>query len=211
MIVVGLTGSIGMGKSTAAQYLRHLGVPVYDADAAVHALYARGGAAVAPVAAAFPGAVAHGAVNRTALSRILAAEPARLAQLEGIVHPLARREQQRFLAAMALRREPLVVLDIPLLFETGGDRRCDAVIVVSSPAYLQRQRVLARSGMDEEKLALVLSRQMPDREKRRRATFVIPSNRGKQAMLEELRRVLRALLGGAKRRSPRARRSDKRR
>lgn len=207
MIVVGLTGSIGMGKSTAASYLRFLGVPVYDADAAVHALYAGGGAAVAPVGDAFPAAIVDGAVSRTALSRILAADPWRLRELEAIVHPLARREQQRFMVTMALRREPVVVLEIPLLFETGGDQRCDAVIVVSAPDYLQRQRVLSRGGMNENKLALLLSRQVPDREKRRRATFVIPSNRGKRDMLEALRRVLRRL----RKLSPRVQQSDKRR
>ncbi len=209
MIVVGLTGSIGMGKSTAATYLRFLGIPVHDADAAVHSLYAAGGAAVAPVANAFPAAIVDDAVSRAALSRVLAADPGRLRQLEAIVHPLARREQYRFLTAMAMRREPVVVLEIPLLFETGSDVRCDAVIVVSSPSYLQRQRVLSRAGMDEKKLALLLSRQMPDREKRRRATFVIPSNRGKRDMLEALRRVLHGLR--VRNRSACVRRSGRRR
>jgi dephospho-CoA kinase len=193
MMVVGLTGSIGMGKSTAARFLRGLGVPVYDADAAVHRLYAPGGAAVEPVRAAFPSAVRDGGVDRAALSRILAADPAALARLEAIVHPLARREQERFLNAMALRRANIAVLEIPLLFETGGERRCDAVLVVSAPAFLQRQRVLSRPGMDAAKLDLILKRQMPDAEKRRRADFVIPSNRSMRSMLIALTRALAEL------------------
>ncbi len=193
MIVLGLTGSIGMGKSTAAKFLRRLGVPVYDADAAVHRLYARGGAAVAPLAAAFPAAVRDGAADRAALSRILSEDAGALGRLEAIVHPLARREQERFLRGMALRRAPIVVLDIPLLFETGGERRCDAVIVVSAPAYLQRQRVLPRPGMSAAKLALILARQMPDADKRRRADFVIPTNQTMRATLIALKRVLARL------------------
>jgi dephospho-CoA kinase len=184
-----------MGKSTAATILRRLRVPLYDADAAVHRLYARGGAAVAPLAAAFPGVVRDGAVDRQALSRVLAGNPALLATLEGIVHPLARRQQQRFLQQMALRREKLAVLDVPLLFETGGDALCDAVIVMTAPAYLQRQRVLARPGMTPEKLAFLLSRQMSDADKRRRATFVVPSNAGMRTTDAALRRVLARLVG----------------
>jgi dephospho-CoA kinase len=208
MIVVGLTGSIGMGKTTAARFLRRLGVPVYDADAEVHRAYAKGGVAVAPIARAFPGAVRNGAVDRAKLSEILRADPAAVARLERIVHPLVRRVQERFLAAMRLRREPLAVLDIPLLFETGGDRRCDAVLVVSAPPYLQRQRVLRRAGMSAEKLDLLLGRQMPDAEKRRRADFVVETNRGYRDTLNALRGILRALKksGGKPRRTRRARR-----
>ena len=198
--VVGLTGSIGMGKSAAAAILGRLGVPVYDADAAVHALYAKGGAAVGPVGAAFPGTVVDGAIDRAALSRLLVADPAGIARLEAIVHPLARARQRRFLAGAALARRPLVVLDIPLLFETGGDRHCDGVMVVSAPEFLQRQRVLARPGMTAAKFALILARQMPDAEKRRRADAVIPSNRGFRPMALALRRALEQFTSGRRRR-----------
>ena len=194
MRIVGLTGSIGMGKSAAAGYLRFLGVPVYDADAAVHAVYASGGAAVGPVGAAWPGAVSDGAVDRDALSALIAADTSILPRLEGIVHPIVRRRQQRFLLAAALRRAPLIALDIPLLFETGSDDRCDAVFVVSAPAFVQRARVLGRPEMTAEKLALILARQTPDAEKRARADFVIPSHRGWRAMLDSLRRAVRQTL-----------------
>ncbi len=194
MIVVGLTGSIGMGKSNAARALRFLGVPVYDADAEVHKLYAKGGAAVAPLARAFPLAVRDGAVDRAKLSELLRADPAAVGRLEQIVHPLVRRIQQRFLGAAAMQRAPVAVLDIPLLFETGGEARCDAVIVVSAPSYLQRQRVLRRPGMSGAKLDLLLGRQMPDAEKRRRADFVVNTNRGYRETLLTLRKILRALV-----------------
>jgi dephospho-CoA kinase len=200
MIVVGLTGSIGMGKSNAARSLRFLGVPVYDADAEVHRLYAKGGAAVAPIARVFPFAVRDGAVDRAKLSELLRADPGAVARLEKIVHPLVRRIQERFLRAAAMRREPVAVLDIPLLFETGGEKRCDAVIVVSAPAYLQRQRVLRRPGMSGAKLDLLLGRQTPDGEKRRRADFVINTNRGYRETLLELQRILRLLRAGWTRR-----------
>lgn len=200
MIVVGLTGSIGMGKSNAARVLRFLGVPVYDADAEVHRLYAKGGAAVAPIARAFPFAVRGGAVDRAKLSELLRADPGAVARLEQIVHPLVRRIQDRFIRDLRLRRSPLAVLDIPLLFETGGEKRCDAVIVVSAPAYLQRQRVLRRPGMSETKLDLLLGRQMPDAEKRRRADFVVHTNRGYRETLLALRLIVRKLRREAGRR-----------
>lgn len=193
MIVVGLTGSIGMGKSNAARSLRFLGVPVYDADAEVHKLYAKGGAAVAPIARVFPFAVRDGAVDRAKLSELLRADPGAVARLEKIVHPLVRRIQDRFLRALAIRRAPIAVLDIPLLFETGGEKRCDAVIVVSAPAYLQRQRVLRRPGMSGAKLDLLLGRQMPDAQKRRRADFVINTNRGYRETLLALKKILQQL------------------
>jgi dephospho-CoA kinase len=193
MIVVGLTGSIGMGKTTAARYLRRLGVPVYEADAEVHKLYLPGGAAVAPLAEAFPAAVKNGAVDRAKLSELLRGDPKAVARLERIVHPLVRKVQERFLRAMAMRRKPIAVLDIPLLFETGGERRTDAVIVVSAPAYLQRQRVLRRPGMDESKLDMLLGRQVPDVLKRRRADFVIETNRSHRDTLNALRRILHTL------------------
>ena len=173
MYLLGLTGSIAMGKSTAAATFRALGVPVFDADAAVHRLLAPAGAAVAEVSAAFPACVRDGAIDRRALGRVAFADPAALARLEAILHPRVRAAQRRFLARCAALRRPLVVLDIPLLFETAGERLLDAVAVVSAPAFVQAQRVLRRPGMTPEQLAAVRARQMPDAEKRRRADFVI--------------------------------------
>lgn len=171
--LLGLTGSIGMGKSTAAAMFRDLGHPVWDADAAVHGLYAVGGAAVAPVGAAFPGVVAGGAVSRGALKAALARDARGFAVLEGIVHPLVAQDRADFVAAH--RDAPIVVLDIPLLYENGSEAGMDGVAVVSAPEAVQRARVLARPGMNEAGLAMILARQMPDAEKRRRADWVIPS------------------------------------
>jgi dephospho-CoA kinase len=177
MRVLCLTGSIGMGKSTAASTFRRLHVPVFDADAAVHRLQAPGGRAVAPIAAAFPGTVRDTPrgprVDREALRRAVLGDDAALNRLERIVHPLVRDAEQRFLGAARRRAEPLVVLDIPLLFETHGHGRCDAVLVVTAPAAVQRRRVLLRPGMTEERLAAILARQVPDSEKRRRADYVV--------------------------------------
>jgi dephospho-CoA kinase len=203
MIVVGLTGSIGMGKSTAAALLRRLGIPVYDADHAVHQLLARGGGAVPAVAARFPAVVRDGAVDRAALGRIVFADPAQLRALEAIVHPLVSAAQRRFLAAQARRRTRLVVLDIPLLFEAGSDERCAAVLVVSAPAFIQAQRVLRRPGMTAEKFAGIQAKQMPDREKRRRADFVIPTGLGKHLTLIRLHRAIARLEAGDRLRSRR--------
>lgn len=196
MIVLGLTGSIGMGKSTAAAMLRRLGCAVQDSDAVVHALYARGGRAVAPVAAAFPGVVVGGAVDRAALSARLLSEPGAYARLEAIVHPLVRAEGARFLRAARRRGVRVAVLDMPLLFETGGAARCDAVAVVSAPAFVQRRRVLARLGMTPAKFHSILARQLPDAAKRRRADFVIPTGLGLSLTRRRLRAMLAAL--GAK-------------
>ncbi len=170
---LGLTGSIGMGKSTTAQMFRDLGHPVWDADAAVHRLYAAGGAAVAPLEQAFPGAVRDGAVDRARLKALLAQDETGFARLERIVHPLVAADRADF-----IRRHPdapIVVLDIPLLFETGGEKGVDGIAVVSAGAELQRQRVLARPGMTEQSFAMILDRQMPDAEKRARADWVIPT------------------------------------
>jgi dephospho-CoA kinase len=175
MYLLGLTGSIAMGKSTAAAIFRALGVPVFDADAAVHGLLAPGGAAVAAVSAAFPACLADGAIDRRALGRIAFAEPAALTRLEAILHPRVRALERRFLGRCAAAGRPLVVLDIPLLFETAGERLVDAVAVVSAPPFVQAQRVLARAGMTPERLAAIRARQLPDGEKRRRADFVIPT------------------------------------
>jgi dephospho-CoA kinase len=178
MILVGLTGSIGMGKSATAQMFRDAGVPVYDADAAVHALYAPGGAGVAPIAAIFPGVIKDGAVDRAALSEAVLGQPDKLKQLESIVHPLVREAQANFLQRHHEAGADIVVLDIPLLFETGGDAFMQATIVVSAPYDVQRARVLARPGMSEEKFAQILAKQMPDAEKRARATFIIETDKG---------------------------------
>lgn len=190
MKILGLTGSIGMGKSTAAGMLRRLGVPVHDADATVHKLLAKGGAAVAEIAAAFPGVVVEGAVDRQELGRRVFGQPAELKRLEAILHPLVRRAETQFLKRHRRRRSPLVVLDIPLLFETGGERRCHRVAVVSCPAFLQAQRVLGRPGMNGAKLAAILAKQMPDADKRRRADFVLPTGAGRLPVLRRLRRIV---------------------
>ena len=202
MIVLGLTGSIGMGKTTAARMLRRMGVPVHDADAAVHRLLAPGGAAVPAIAAAFPGVVQDGTVDRLALGRIVFADADRLRQLERIVHPLVRRSSRRFLAQHRRHRTPMVVLDVPLLYEKGHDRTCDRVIVVSAPAFLQRQRVLRRPGMTIEKFRGTLAQQTPDAEKRRRADWVIPTGLGKgfawHRLAAALARVRASTAGGGK-------------
>lgn len=192
-MILGLTGSIGMGKSTAAAMLRRLGVPVHDADAAVHRLMARGGPAVAAIAREFPGVVAIGAVDRQKLGAAVFADPKALRRLEAILHPLVRREEARFLSGAARRRVPAVALNIPLLYETGGEKRCDAVAVVSAPQAVQRARVMARAGMTAEKLAGVLSRQTPDAVKRRRADFIVLTGLTKRATFGQLKRMVRAL------------------
>jgi dephospho-CoA kinase len=193
VIVVGLTGSIGMGKTTTAALFAEAGVPVWDADAAVHRLYARGGAAVAPIAAAFPEAVVEGAVDRARLSARLAQDPPAFARLEAIVHPLVGRDRQAFLERAAAADAKVVVLDIPLLFETGGEARVDKVVVVSAAPELQRERVLARPGMTAERFEALLARQVPDVEKRARADFVIDTSEGLAAARAQVGEVLAAL------------------
>jgi dephospho-CoA kinase len=178
MVIVGLTGSIGMGKSTAAKMLRQMGVPVYDADAAVHELQRPGGIALPPIEAAFPGVVKNGVLDRQALGARVFGNKEALRRLEAIVHPLVARKQRAFLKRAAQHGKPLVVLDIPLLFEGRGERRVDATLVVTAPAFLQRRRVLARPGMTAEKFAGILRQQVPDKVKRRKATFVIPTGMG---------------------------------
>jgi dephospho-CoA kinase len=199
--VIGLTGSIGMGKSTAAAMFRRLGVPVHDADAAVHRLLARGGSAVKPVEAAFPGVVCGGAVDRAALGRRVFGDPVALRRLEAILHPLVRAASVRFLARTRGRRQDLAVLDVPLLFETGGEKRCDAVVVVSAPPFVQRGRVLARPGMTEARLAQILAQQMPDREKRVRADFVVETGLGKRYTLCSIAEIISILRSDARNRS----------
>ena len=193
MMIVGLTGSIGMGKSTAAKMLRQMGVPVYDADAAVHALQAPGGAALLPIEAAFPGVVKAGVLDRQALGARVFGNKEALRKLEAIVHPLVGRKQRAFLKRAALRGAGIVVLDIPLLFEGRGERRVDAVLVVSAPSFLQRRRVLARPGMTEEKFAGILRQQVPDSLKRRKASVVIPTGLGLAPTRDALERAVRRL------------------
>ncbi|MBS0526121.1 MAG: dephospho-CoA kinase [Proteobacteria bacterium] len=193
MVILGLTGSIGMGKSTAAKMLRQMGVPVYDADAAVHRLQARGGIALPPIEAAFPGVVKDGVLDRQALGARVFGNKDALRKLEAIVHPLVAREQRRFVRRAAMNREPLVVLDIPLLFEGLGERRVDGVLVVSAPAFLQRQRVMARPGMTSEKFAGILKQQVPDWLKRRKATVVIPTGLGLAPTRAALSKAVREL------------------
>jgi len=190
MIVLGLTGSIGMGKSTAAGFFAEAGVPVHDADAVVHRLYE--GEAVPAVEAAFPDTTHDGQVDRGRLGQRVLGDPAALKRLEAIVHPLVRRDEERFLADAEAAGAAVVVLNIPLLFESGGDRRCDAVVVVSAPATMQRERVMSRPGMTEEKLARVLAQQMPDAEKRRRADFVVDSSQDFDSTRAQVRAILQA-------------------
>ena len=178
MLLVGLTGSIGMGKSeTAKMFARH-GVPVCDSDANVHALYEKGGAAVAPIDAAFPGVVVDGRVDRERLSREVVGKPEAMRKLEAIVHPLVAATQRTFLERAAAAGAKMVVLDIPLLFETGGEARVDTVVVVSAPEDVQRRRVLERAGMTVDKLDAILKKQVPDAEKRARADFIVDTSQG---------------------------------
>jgi dephospho-CoA kinase len=187
----GLTGSIGMGKSTASLAFRRLGVPVFDADAAVHALQARGGRAVRPIEREFPGTTADGVVIREKLRAAVLGQPAALKRLEAIMHPLVRNEQRRFLGRERGRGTRLVVLDIPLLFETRQDlSEFDRILVVSAPAAVQRARVLARHGMTAERLAAILARQMPDAEKRRRADVVIRTGLSRRHAESAVRRLV---------------------
>ncbi|MFG1376465.1 dephospho-CoA kinase [Xanthobacter autotrophicus] len=197
MWVLGLTGSIGMGKSATAGLFRAMGVPVHDADASVHALYR--GAAVAPVKVAFPGVTREGAIDRAALGARVLADPEAMTRLEAIVHPLVRAEEEAFLAKARSARARLVVLDIPLLFETGGTGRVDAVAVVSAPKAVQRARVLERAGMTEAKFEAIVGKQMPDAEKRRRAHFVIDTGRGFPAAAHQVAGIVRALSGPGRR------------
>ena len=193
MKILGLTGGIGMGKSTAAALFRQLGIPVYDADHVVHALLAPGGAAVKAVARTFPTAKAGKGISRPKLGKLVFGKPKALKRLEAILHPLVRREERRFLRQMRARRARLVVLDIPLLYETGGEQRCDAVVVVWAPAALRRQRVLQRPGMDKKRFRAILAQQMPDRVKRTRADFAVPSGLGRAVTRRALQRVIAAL------------------
>ncbi|MFN3833696.1 MAG: dephospho-CoA kinase [Allorhizobium sp.] len=197
MIVIGLTGSIGMGKTTTAALFAEEGVPVNDADQVVHDLYRS--EAVAPIAELFPDAVIDGVVDRRRLSENLAKNPAKFGELEAIVHPLVRQREKEFLRQQRDLGQPVALLDIPLLFETGAENRVDKIVVVSCGPDVQRQRVLARPGMTEEKLALILSRQMPDGEKRARADYVIDTGHGIDKAREQVKTILEELRGQAER------------
>jgi dephospho-CoA kinase len=198
MFILGLTGSLGMGKSTTARFFAEAGVPVHDADAEVHRLYE--GAAVPAIEAAFPGTTGGGKVDRNKLAARVLGDEAALKRLEAIVHPLVQEAERRLLAQAEARSEKVAVLDIPLLFETGGDRRVDAVVVVSAPPEVQHARVLERPGMTMQKLQALLAKQMPDAEKRRRADFVVDTSRGFPAARAEVRAILDAVATMPKRR-----------
>jgi dephospho-CoA kinase len=191
MFILGLTGSIGMGKSTTSRFFREAGVAVHDSDAVVHQLY--DGEAVAPVEAAFPGVAVDGKIDRTKLAARLVGNADAIKRLEAIVHPLVRAVSQRFLDAQKARGARVAVLDIPLLFETGGERRVDAVVVVSAPAEVQRQRVLSRPGMTAERFETLLARQMSDADKRARAHFVVDSSRSFDSARAQVHGILRAV------------------
>jgi dephospho-CoA kinase len=188
MFILGLTGSVGMGKSATAKMFADEGVPVHDADAAVHALYE--GEAVPLIEAAFPGTTASGKVDRGKLGERVLGHPEEIKRLERIVHPLVARVRDDFLAKAERGGAKIALLDIPLLYETGGETRCDAVVVVSAPAEVQRERVLARPGMTDAKLAAILAKQMPDSDKRARADFVVDTSRGFDAAREQVRDIL---------------------
>ncbi|MBB4796992.1 dephospho-CoA kinase [Brevundimonas bullata] len=197
MIILGLTGSIGMGKSTTGRMFADEGALVWDADAAVHRLYARGGAAVEPLGQAFPGVVVDGAVDRTRLTESLGRDETAFKRLEAIVHPLVAQDRAQDLAAARAEGVRLAVLDIPLLFETGGDAFVDAVVVVTADPEIQAARVLARPGMTRERFEAILTRQTPDAEKRRRADFLVDTGRGLDAAREQVAQIVGTVLDPA--------------
>lgn len=197
MLLLGLTGSIGMGKSTTAKLFAEAGVPVYDADATVHMLYE--GEAVPAIEAAFPGTTANGKVDRNKLSARVVHDPAAMKRLEEIVHPMLGASRQKFLREAEQSGAPVAVVDVPLLFETGGENRVDAVVVVTTTPEIQRQRILARPNMTDEKLDAILARQMPDAEKRKRAHFVVDTSHG----LDPVRARIRDILDEAAKMTPR--------
>jgi len=194
MIVVGLTGSIGMGKTATGKLFSKLGVPVCDADSIVHALYDKGGAAVEPIRAVFPDVVAEGRVDRVKLGESLAVEPEGFERLESIVHPLVRQAQQDFLDRFRKKGVTLAVLDIPLLFETGRDRDVDRIVVVSASPEIQKERVMKRPGMTAEIFNALLARQLPDEEKRARADFVVDTSKTREHAFAQVRDIVAALM-----------------
>jgi len=198
MFILGLTGSLCMGKSTTARFFAEKGVPVHDADAVVHRLYE--GEAAAAIEAAFPGTTAGGKVDRAELAARVLGDSGALKRLETIIHPLVQEAERRLLAEAEARGEKVAVLDIPLLFETGGEERVDAVVVVSAPPEVQRSRALERAGMTVDKLDAILAKQMPDEEKRRRADFVVDTSHGFEAARAQVRAILKAIATMPKRR-----------
>ncbi|MBC8036375.1 MAG: dephospho-CoA kinase [Rhizobiales bacterium] len=202
MIVAGLTGSIAMGKSETAKMFRTLGIPVFDSDAEVHRQYEKGGAAVEAVARLFPEAVVEGAVNRGILSKRVLGNPQALKQLEAAIHPFVRKSQDAFLEQCRTSGHRLAVLDIPLLFETGREMEVDAVVVVSAPAGVQRERVLKRPGMTAEKLARILARQMPDAEKRAKADYVVDTSKDLDIAAAQVSDIVADLLKKDAKRQP---------
>jgi dephospho-CoA kinase len=193
MKIIGLTGSIAMGKTDTARLFAEQGIPIFDSDAVVHKLYARGGRGVAVVQKVFPEAVVSGVVDRQRLAAGLLRDPSLLAKLEAQVHPLVRAELMEFLAQHRSRNSPLVVVDVPLLFETGREKDFDAVVVVSAPVKIQRARALARPGMTDEMLKLIVSRQMPDAEKRKRADYVVDTGKGHDVARGQVREIVNQL------------------
>ncbi len=190
MLIIGLTGSIGMGKTTAATDFQRLGIFVHNADMAVHELMGNGGRAVRAVATAFPGVQEGGAINRTKLGDVVFRDTDRLRVLEAILHPMVLEHRSQFLMTASRYRRPMVVLDIPLLFETGGDLSCDAVVTVSAPTFVQYRRVLARPGMNKERLFQILAKQMSDKEKRRRSDFIVPTGQGRLVSFRSIRKIV---------------------
>ena len=199
MIILGLTGSIGMGKSTTAKLFAEAGVPVYDADAAVHRLYE--GEAVPAIEAAFPGTTVDGKVDRARLSALVVHDPAAMKQLERIVHPMLGASRKKFLDQAERSGAPVAVVDVPLLYETGGENRVDAVVVVTTSPEVQRERILARDNMSGEKLDAILARQLPDSEKRKRADFVVDTSHGLDPVRARIRDILEQAVKLPQRRS----------
>jgi dephospho-CoA kinase len=198
MIVIGLTGSIAMGKSETAKLFSAAGLPVFDSDAAVHELYESGGAAAQAISEILPDAVVKGAVDREKLAQALQQDPSLLKAVEQIVHPLVRAKQAEFLERSRNDNVRIAVLDIPLLFETGRDHEVDCIVVVSAPQHLQRERALRRPGMTEEKLSFILSRQMPDAEKRARADYVVDTSSGIEDAKRQVDAIIAELVAGKK-------------
>jgi dephospho-CoA kinase len=199
MLIVGLTGSIGMGKTTSAGMLRRLRVPVHDADRAVHRLLGPGGGAVHRIAQEFPAALAGDRIDRKILGDLVFGDTPALRRLEAVLHPLVRQSTHAFLESAARRGERLIVLDVPLLFERGGARTVEKIIVVSAPPWIQRRRVLARPGMTERKFRSILARQIPDRVKRRRADYVVDTSGQLGRTFSQLQRIVRQLKKGGTR------------
>jgi len=194
MLIIGLTGGIGMGKSAAARILKRMGLPVYHADRAVHDLLRKNGKAVKPVARAFPEALRRGAIDRAVLGPLVFGQPRKLKRLEKILHPLVQEAEKAFLKNARRMEAPAAVLEVPLLFETGGEKRCDTVLCVTAPRVVQRARVLARPGMTEAKLKAILKRQMPDKQKRAKADYVIHTGASYADTRQQLRRVMNIIL-----------------